>query len=84
MREILSWWLEGQLGFNLFYDSSFSPTWRNMVDALRNYGESQLAAKLEEKYCTSEFIMWSVTRIYNAVQHGIARVEIVCFCYMTS
>ena len=84
MREIPSWWLEGQLGFNLFYDSSFSPTWRNMVDALRNYGESQLAAKLEEKYCTSEFIMWRVTRIYNAVQHGIDRVEIVCFCYMTS
>jgi len=53
-----------------------------MVDALRNYGESQLAAKLEEKYCTSEFITWSVTRIYNAVQHGIARVENVCFCYM--
>ena len=47
----------GQLGFNLFYDSSFSPTWRNMVDALRNYGESQLAAKLEAKYCPSEFIM---------------------------
>ena len=30
MREILSRWLEGQLGFNSFYDSSFLPlggTW---------------------------------------------------------
>ena len=50
-REILSRWLAGQLGFNLFYDSSFSPTWGNIIDALRNYGESQLAAKLEAKYC---------------------------------
>ena len=47
---------EGNLVFpsciQLFYDSSFSPTWRNMVDALRNYGESQLTAKLEAKNCT--------------------------------
>ena len=57
MREILSRWLQGQLGFNLFYDSSFPPTWRNIVDALRSFGESQLADQLEVKYCPSELIM---------------------------
>lgn len=54
MREVLSRWLHGQLGFNLFYDSSFSPTWRNIVDAVRSYRESQLANQLEAKYCPSE------------------------------
>ena len=57
-----------------------------MIDALRNYGESQLSAKLEAKYSPSELIMSHVTRIYNAVQHGVT-IELkmsVPVSYMTS
>ena len=48
-------------------------TWRNIVDALRSVGKSQLADQLEAKYCPSEFTNGNNILLYfseyNAVQH---------------
>ena len=54
--------------------SRYHTTWRNIVDALRSPGvkESQLADKLEAKYCPSEFTNNNVLLYfseYNAIQH---------------
>ena len=54
MRAMLSRWLQGQLGFNLFYESSFSTTWKNIM----------VADELEAKYCPSDMLLES-TMQYN-------------------
>ena len=52
----------------------YTPTWRNIVHALRSpdVGESQLADELEAKYCPSEFINNNILLYfseYSVVQH---------------
>ena len=51
---MLSRWLQDQLGFNLFYESSFSTTWKNIM----------VADELEAKYGPSDMLLES-TMQYN-------------------
>jgi len=55
-------------------------TWRNIVDALRSrdVGESQLADRLEAKYCPSEFIN-NILLYLNTMQYITLEV-VVYWC----
>ena len=75
LKEMLCRWLKGDLEPGVIY-LTWTPTWRNIVDALRSPGvaESQLADELEAKYCPSEFtnnnilLYFSEYIVFNEVQ----------------